>query len=100
MKFFDIQQTLCNANAKGDKKMFKLISPNLVSMVNVKKNYIFKPVYWEVLIKEGPLKNNNTQIILSNFKIYFLQKKLEIKVCFLLQSSSSSMLQFISYKAE
>ena len=42
-------------------------------------------VFWS---KSAFLNEKNTQIIFSNFKIYFFENKSEIKVSFLLQSSS------------
>ena len=45
-------------------------------------------VFWS---KSAFLNEKNTQIIFSNFKIYFFENKSEIKVSFLLQSSSLSI---------
>ena len=68
-----IQWTLCNLNTEvGAKKLFKLWEINLdsssrVSVINLICLYIFKPVYWKVLVKE---------ILKICMKMYFFEKKI------------------------
>lgn len=75
-----IQWTLCNLNIEvGAKKTFKLWEINLnsssrVSEINLICLYIFKPVYWKVLVKE---------ILKICMKMYFFEKKIRKLFTFL-----------------
>ena len=54
-----------------------LILPNLVSLVDLKKLYIFKRMYWEVLIRAGLLKQKILKLSSQILKCISLKRNLK-----------------------
>ena len=84
-----LQQILYNSNVQVDKKIIQILL-NLVNGIGLISLHRLKN-------RAFLIKKYLNCLLISDFKTCFLKKKSEVKVCFLLQSSYLSMLQFIFF---